>query len=578
MCGIVALIRAYGTVNKEVEDIFYQLWWATQLRGTDGSGLMQINQAKAVNLFKSAYTPDYAATEKQAHSIIRNTDVNPFTVGHCRAATKRPAKFTEDVMKRQAHPFKHGNISLVHNGYFSYVGKEHQDSHDVDSESFCKAASELGFKEALEESTGAYALIAYDSAIDRLIITRNSDRPLWRFDTYAGHWFVSEKELGLWILSRNKVTVQKVEEVPVMKMYSYKAFDLTPEVSEVEKKTYSSYSSFPASRHHYFDDYYGESIAAPVSESDRYEQVTKEEVIHLADKFVYYDWKRVAEKRLLSHMSSVLHPRIADDWKANVASIKLKTGKVVPTLPERIAKKWAPKETVSEPAKVLPFRPTETGTTLTIQEQWDNGSLKGIYNNDGFRITVGSKYVFAVEELHEHKGFVGVVGRVPHPSVSSRVRIMGNIHGLSTKVIKESKKMLEAIVTNIHSRREKGIRMYTVGFKEAKLADVFDVQSFRSEPVEKGEKEPDKKVIAIADASALDSKQLTLDDLVKCPGCNNVFNKKDRKKFTKARDNGTITVEVCPTCFTKCVNDFDGYYRSEYVPNRERVYQEDMAK
>ena len=571
MCGIVALIRAHEKVSKDVEDVFYQLWWATQLRGTDGSGLMQINRAKAVHLFKSAFTPEYAMTEKPASSIVRNADINPFTVGHCRAATKRPTKITEDVMKRQAHPFKHGNISLVHNGYFSYVGKEHQDSHDVDSESFCKAASELGFKEALEESTGAYAIIAYDSAIDRLIITRNSERPLWKLETYGGHFFVSEKEMGLWILARNKVNVTKVEEVPVQKIYAYKAFDLTPEVSDVTKKV-QEYPSFPASRSRYMDEYYGEYVITPSSERETYEVVTRDEVIYMADKYAYFDWKRVAERRYISHFSNIMHPKIAQDWKQRVAEHKAATGKLLgPALPQRLADKWGKKDTVSEPAKVLPFRTSDSTTTLTIQESWESGSLKSIHNNDGFRITVGTKYVFAVEELHDHKGFVGVVGRVPHPSVSSRVRIMGNIHGFTPKVIKESKKMLEAVVTSITKRKEKGIPIFTVAIKDAKLSDVFDINSFRGSAVETDKKEPDKKVIEVADASTLESKQLTLDDLTKCSGCGVVYNKKDMKKFTKVKENSTITVGVCPTCFDKCVKDFDGYYKNEYIPHRESL-------
>lgn len=206
MCGIVALIRNKGKVDNDICVAFEQMWWGTQLRGINGSGIMQIPvTGNKIRIDKSAFTPDYACFEKGISEILKLTDVSVATVAHCRQATKLPQKVDDKWLKLNAHPFQSKHISLVHNGYFTYVGKDHHDTHEVDSASFANAVADLGIDEALKQAYGAYALVFFDNKEKTINVVRNADRPLYRVEHEFGHFFISEPELAVWILKRNKL-------------------------------------------------------------------------------------------------------------------------------------------------------------------------------------------------------------------------------------------------------------------------------------------------------------------------------------------------------------------------------------
>lgn len=124
-------------------------------------------------------------------------------IGHGRHATKGK------ISGKNAHPFQHDHITLVHNGTL-YSGVSYAKKGDteieVDSHALCVAMAEKGVAEALTDIHGAYAIIAHDAKEGAIYFARNKDRPLHIYSAKTRHYIMSEFPY-LWALvqSYNKV-------------------------------------------------------------------------------------------------------------------------------------------------------------------------------------------------------------------------------------------------------------------------------------------------------------------------------------------------------------------------------------
>lgn len=193
MCGLVA---AFGNLNGTSKKIFEQLLQVDVIRGKHSTGVFGDGGAT----YKKALSATEFLELSKAKSII--SDSTSMLVGHNRHAT---VGAVNDV---NAHPFTHGNITLVHNGTLTDQDLL-PDSKDflVDSENICHAVNKLGAKAAFERTEGAYACIWYDSEADTLSVVRNTERPLWYVQVQGGPMYIgSEREMLLWILMKNKIT------------------------------------------------------------------------------------------------------------------------------------------------------------------------------------------------------------------------------------------------------------------------------------------------------------------------------------------------------------------------------------
>lgn len=193
MCGLVA---AFGNLNGTSKKIFEQLLQVDVIRGKHSTGVFGDGGAT----YKKALSATEFLELSKAKSIIN--DSTSMLVGHNRHAT---VGAVNDV---NAHPFTHGNITLVHNGTLTDQDLL-PDSKDflVDSENICHAVNKLGAKAAFERTEGAYACIWYDSEADTLSVVRNTERPLWYVQVQGGPMYIgSEREMLLWILMKNKIT------------------------------------------------------------------------------------------------------------------------------------------------------------------------------------------------------------------------------------------------------------------------------------------------------------------------------------------------------------------------------------
>jgi len=172
MCGLVGII---GDVNSVASrKMFTTMLFLDTLRGEDSTGVYAINyKDNEVNILKDALqAPDFIQ-EKPYEDMMRVSNRYSALIGHNRAAT------VGVVNKRNAHPFEHGDITMVHNGTLrnEHMLDTYKDFY-VDSEMLCGDFNKNGMKNTIMKVNGAFALIWHDKSDNTVNILRNSERPL----------------------------------------------------------------------------------------------------------------------------------------------------------------------------------------------------------------------------------------------------------------------------------------------------------------------------------------------------------------------------------------------------------------
>ena len=221
---------------------FRQALFADTLRGYDSTGMFHVSRTtKEVSKFKRAM-PAYDFLEHhKVDNIINNIHANKFSVGHNRWKTRGAPN------NRNAHPFQHGDITLVHNGTLSSYSFLCNERFDTDSETICKALSNVepdDVQEVIKELDGSFTLVWYDKRIDALRIIRNEERPINIGVCKNANAGVIASEVGMlrWITGRLGIGIQSVSSPKPGMLLSYYDDAAKPDVKEMklyEKKTYS---------------------------------------------------------------------------------------------------------------------------------------------------------------------------------------------------------------------------------------------------------------------------------------------------------------------------------------------------
>lgn len=204
MCGLVAIVTKnhHGFVKDQV-DAFDNLLYIDALRGMDSTGVFVVDKDGSMELAKEA-TASYdfrQAVEYQdlCKSAFRTGRA---MVGHNRAATKG------SVVDTNAHPFVvDDRITLCHNGTLWGDWSKLADAKvEVDSHAIAHKIHECDddVEKALQQVSGAYALIWHDFKHNTLNFVRNSQRPLNYVETANGWIWASEANMIEWILARYK--------------------------------------------------------------------------------------------------------------------------------------------------------------------------------------------------------------------------------------------------------------------------------------------------------------------------------------------------------------------------------------
>lgn len=198
--------RSFG-YNDFMKDGFT----AGMLRGTDSSGVFQVDVNGKPYISKLPLPGVYFATDSSATGILNDTDESPITVGHVRAATA--GKISTD----NAHPFTTKSradgsyIMGVHNGSLNYWKFDpNAKDYDVDSEWALNLIAEEG-ADAFESIEGSFSFVWWDSRHpDALFFARNDQRPMFLLRSADGKSILGASEAGMlsWLADRSSLNVE----------------------------------------------------------------------------------------------------------------------------------------------------------------------------------------------------------------------------------------------------------------------------------------------------------------------------------------------------------------------------------
>ena len=208
ICGLVGIFGK-GILTADTT-VFKQLLHSDTFRGRHSTGICSIAASGAPLAYKEVIeAPDFLKLG-YPNSIIANT-LSTMLMGHNRHATRGGKTWAT------AHPFTHGDITLMHNGTLTtQVGLPDHTKFQVDSENICHALSLNPAEAVIPVLKGAFALTWYDAFQDTFNMVRNSERPLCLafHKTREVMYYASERKLLEWILDRNDIdaTFHELEE------------------------------------------------------------------------------------------------------------------------------------------------------------------------------------------------------------------------------------------------------------------------------------------------------------------------------------------------------------------------------
>lgn len=155
MCGIIGGTSKTPFDPSDIKILFLM----AMERGEDSCGIANLDSREIVKEVGSAYS--FVVNDMSDHSTW---------IGHTRAKT------TGVVSNRNAHPFRYGDVTGVHNGvisnYYKLKGEENIDL-EVDSEIIFHLIDKYGIKEALPKLSGSLALSWFED--DKLHLYRYSN-------------------------------------------------------------------------------------------------------------------------------------------------------------------------------------------------------------------------------------------------------------------------------------------------------------------------------------------------------------------------------------------------------------------
>ena len=234
MCGIVGTIALTDEVHYNARQHFlkYALIMDT-IRGADSTGIINVSKKFSVQQSRTTMAGNAFVATKGYKNVAKD---GWCTIGHNRAATAGSVKVAN------AHPFRFGPITLVHNGTLYKAGSSlptFDSKLEVDSMQIALALSLCEPGEAdgvLEQIDGAFALVWTDERDRSINMARNANRPLHFAINNAKSLltFMSDGHMLTTILKSfgtDPARGNTVYSIDTMKHLKFKKGSLAPEVT-----------------------------------------------------------------------------------------------------------------------------------------------------------------------------------------------------------------------------------------------------------------------------------------------------------------------------------------------------------
>lgn len=234
MCGIIggAIKAQNGFFQGEIK-VVEELLYIDALRGPDSTGLACFFNDGSMRLTKAVEEAAFFRYNKEYEDVFKCLLKNgKAVIGHNRKKTT--GKIDED----SAHPFTIADENgaprylFVHNGTLTNTYSLEKNlplevklKSDVDSEILGNLiCTTNGDKTALETALGsvygAYACVWIDQKEEKLYMLRNKERPLFVAETSVGLFWASEPGFLYAACNRNRVKVDKCEQIDEDCLYS----------------------------------------------------------------------------------------------------------------------------------------------------------------------------------------------------------------------------------------------------------------------------------------------------------------------------------------------------------------------
>lgn len=260
MCGLVCIINPYGIpAIKPARGYMNDGLTADAVRGPHSTGVFTVDKDGGATTRKSAITGGQYVLTKMFDEAVKTIATDLAIVGHNRWAT------VGQVNKKNAHPFVHDTISLVHNGTVRDLSNlAGNGQFGTDSETIAYAISQSQDPNAidvLESIRGDYVLIWHDTYDNCLRIARNPNRKFYLAKGKNSPYMLGASEPGMikWIAERQNLIIEEPQLVPTGKLLRFdlsrpSAERIKPVVRDFTCWTPPSYSNYGGYSWDKYDD------------------------------------------------------------------------------------------------------------------------------------------------------------------------------------------------------------------------------------------------------------------------------------------------------------------------------------
>lgn len=176
MCGIVG---AFGKITPLRKKVVEEMFLIDIYRGIDSCGMALVHN-NGVDVVKDKAFPDDLMRE-EGYIQSSNKDGLVAMIGHNRWATRGSTEL------KNAHPFKHSPITLVHNGtVWTHKFIKTYTEADTDSERIALAIRDETIEKVWPKVDGPATLVWWNEEMKKLNMITNGKRPMFFMELYDG--------------------------------------------------------------------------------------------------------------------------------------------------------------------------------------------------------------------------------------------------------------------------------------------------------------------------------------------------------------------------------------------------------